>query len=183
LASALEYVHEQGCLHGDVQSHNILYTADRQVKLTKFAHIRVPRSRAGSLTITEGHRLYAPPEWRDSCLPDHELSAVERPQPSYDAWGMGSPTPCVLAELATATLLEECEDGGSLTETEWRDLITEAQAAQPGALGAVVAGLLAWDCDDRMYVRTAHRLAASLTPARITRLFQSFKTTSLKRCA
>lgn len=27
-----------GCLHGDVQSQNILYTAERHIKLTKFGH-------------------------------------------------------------------------------------------------------------------------------------------------
>jgi len=173
LASALEYVHEQGCLHGDVQSQNTLYTAERHIKLTKFGHIRVPRSRARSLTITGGGRLYAPPEWGDSCLPDHELSAVDRPCPSYDAWGMG----CVLAELATTTLLEDRGNGERLTGAEWDGLVTEAKAAQHGAFAAVVAGLLTRDCDDRMDVRTAHRLLDSKHPARLTRFFQPFKIT------
>eukprot|EP00667_Euglena_gracilis_P012476 EG_transcript_12815 len=36
LASALAYIHDQGCLHGDLRPESVLVTADKQLKLTSF---------------------------------------------------------------------------------------------------------------------------------------------------
>eukprot|EP00667_Euglena_gracilis_P020496 EG_transcript_22200 len=98
LTAALEYLHAQELLHGDLRPETVLVTQDNQLKLASFGSpLWVERGGRVSRTITGGDRVYAPPEWADSVVAHRHLQPWEIPLPSYDMWSLG----CVLTELVT----------------------------------------------------------------------------------
>eukprot|EP00667_Euglena_gracilis_P009033 EG_transcript_9169 len=153
LASALQYLHQQGILHGDVRAdHVLLATHDEEVRLTGLTHSLGLRRRAPGhlVTLTGGHRLYAPPEWAESPFPGRALLPTETPLPSYDMWGLG----CLLVELCTHNLLEDrlglnssplATDAAALEA-----VLHEMEAVHRGAFARLGHGLLDRDPETRM---------------------------------
>eukprot|EP00667_Euglena_gracilis_P017695 EG_transcript_18698 len=105
LASALQYLHQQGLLHGDLRPEHVLlsqHTEDvRLIGLTDSVGLR--RRCTGLVTVTGGQGLYAPPEWANSQFVGRRLHPTETPLPSYDMWTLG----CLLVELCTSQTLED----------------------------------------------------------------------------
>eukprot|EP00667_Euglena_gracilis_P008259 EG_transcript_8355 len=164
LASALQYLHQQGILHGDLRAdHVLLATHDEEVRLTGLTHSLGLRRRAPGrrLTVTGGPQLYAPPEWVESAFLARALHPTETPLPSYDMWALG----CLLAELCTGRLLEDRQglhgpplalDATALEEAQQR-----METAHRGAFARLGQGLLDVDPETRLTAEEALRAARS----------------------
>eukprot|EP00667_Euglena_gracilis_P020033 EG_transcript_21587 len=84
LASALQYLHQQGILHGDLRpDHVMLYTHHEEVRLIGLTDSVGLRCRSsGPVSVTGGRLLYAPPEWAESPFLGRVLHPTEVPLPS-----------------------------------------------------------------------------------------------------
>eukprot|EP00667_Euglena_gracilis_P005962 EG_transcript_6006 len=158
LASALQYLHQQGILHGDVRAdHVLLATHDEEVRLTGLTHSLGLRRRAPGqrLTVTGGHGLFAPPEWAESGFQGRALHPTEVPLPSYDMWGLG----CLLVELCTNNLLEDRlglnSDPLAADAVALEAVQQELEAVHRGAFAPLGFGLLDCDPDTRLTAEAA----------------------------
>eukprot|EP00667_Euglena_gracilis_P008579 EG_transcript_8690 len=151
LASALEYLHNQGLLHGDLRPDNVLLATDTEVRLAGLTHqIGLRRRAPGAVTVTGGHRLYAPPEWAGSPFRGRALHATEVPLPSYDMWGLG----CLLVELCTGKLLEDrlglTNSPLALDAAAMEAVRLQMRSAHKGAFAQLAQRLLDADPDTRL---------------------------------
>lgn len=159
LLSALQYLHDQGILHGDLQPGNIMCTKGHQLKITNFgSSLRIQRNSTAPLTFTGGARAYAPPEWAESTVPHRSLQPLEVPLASYDMWSLG----CILSELATMKLLpsDRLSGASSLGElpSSLEALQHELAVIHSGRFAALSRGLLHCDPMDRLTANEATRL-------------------------
>eukprot|EP00668_Euglena_longa_P042582 GGOE01056362.1.p1 GENE.GGOE01056362.1~~GGOE01056362.1.p1 ORF type:complete len:258 (-),score=48.74 GGOE01056362.1:15-788(-) len=173
LASALAYIHQQGMLHGDVCSANVLLaagstTGTMAVRLTNFGSSqRAVQPRSAPLTLTGGSRRYAPPEWVNHTTPCRPLTQLETPLPSYDLWGLG----CVLSEMATMKLVPGeiflLEDPLAADPFALAALKEEMARVHDGLLVELCCGLLEVDPDERLSAEEVpdHLPAASSLPS------------------
>eukprot|EP00667_Euglena_gracilis_P004792 EG_transcript_4819 len=141
LATALAFIHERGCLHGDLRPESVLVTVDKQLKLTSFGSpLWVERKGLTPRTITGGCKTYAPPEWMASELPHRKLRSCETPLSSYDMWSLG----CVLTELVTLKLLSDQPwlQGCLAADVEGQHGVAKEVAAFHGGLFSPLLGSL-----------------------------------------
>eukprot|EP00667_Euglena_gracilis_P010600 EG_transcript_10805 len=163
LAAALQYVHEQGLLHGDLRPENVLVTPENKLKLASFGsplwierHGRVPR------TITGGDRVYAPPEWADTVPLHRRLQPAETPAPAYDMWSLG----CVVTELVTLKQLRQdrrCTAALASNAEMLAGLHAEVATAHEGRFATLCAKLLAVDVKSRLTAAATGAVLRSLT--------------------
>ena len=78
VAAALESIHSDGILHGDVKPSNILRCLDGHIKLTDFSTFRFLESSEAVFSFSLG---YAPPE---------SLFGIGKADPSIDVYGLGA---------------------------------------------------------------------------------------------
>eukprot|EP00667_Euglena_gracilis_P006523 EG_transcript_6577 len=163
LAAALEYLHTQEVLHGDVRPETILVTQDNQLKLSSFGSpLWVERGGRVTRTITGGDRVYAPPEWADSVVPHHPLQPSETPLPSYDMWSMG----CVVTELVTLKLLRpdrHCTTALAIKTNTLQEVFDDVARAHSGLFAPLCSKLLLPDADERLSASEARRLLCGLS--------------------
>eukprot|EP00667_Euglena_gracilis_P011210 EG_transcript_11432 len=178
IASALEYIHSQEVLHGDLRPETVLVTKQWQLKLASFGSpLWVERNARIRRTITGGDRVYAPPEWADSVVPHRRLSPTETPLPSYDMWSLG----CVVTELATLKLLRAdrgCTSALSADPPTLYGILEEVAATHRGLLALLCAKLLVPDSSERLMAEEAcfllRRLQAEPVPVKTPRSARSW---------
>eukprot|EP00668_Euglena_longa_P010573 GGOE01012807.1.p1 GENE.GGOE01012807.1~~GGOE01012807.1.p1 ORF type:complete len:406 (-),score=122.49 GGOE01012807.1:1595-2782(-) len=157
LASALQYLHQQGLLHGDLRPENVLLATDTEVRLIGLTHSIGLRCRSvGPVTVTGGQRLYAPPEWASSTIRGRALHPTEVPLPSYDMWGLG----CLLTELCTTKLLEDrlgLHGTPLALDTSALEAVQrQMQTVHKGVFAPLSQGLLDLDPDNRLSAEDVH---------------------------
>eukprot|EP00668_Euglena_longa_P042425 GGOE01056136.1.p1 GENE.GGOE01056136.1~~GGOE01056136.1.p1 ORF type:complete len:355 (+),score=101.33 GGOE01056136.1:77-1141(+) len=150
LASALAYIHDQGFIHGDLRSANVLMEK-KQLKLMSFGSpLWLERRGLTPRCITGGCKAYAPPEWMDSEVPHRDLQEWEKPLSSYDMWSLG----CVLSELVTLKLLRnDRHHWGTALASDPADLqgvSQEVAATHDGLFSPLLERLLDTDPEARM---------------------------------
>eukprot|EP00668_Euglena_longa_P036919 GGOE01047497.1.p1 GENE.GGOE01047497.1~~GGOE01047497.1.p1 ORF type:complete len:362 (-),score=98.01 GGOE01047497.1:744-1799(-) len=167
LASALAYIHEEGCLHGNLCPESVLLTMEKRLKLTGFGSpLCLERRGLAPRTITGGCRTYAPPEWMDSESPHRALQALEMPLPSYDMWSLG----CVLSELVTLKLLRQdrryLRSALAADPIGLQGIAQEVAVAHHGLFALLFDRLLETDSDARITAPEALEALHSLSPRR-----------------
>eukprot|EP00667_Euglena_gracilis_P008642 EG_transcript_8762 len=152
LASALQCLHQQELLHGDLRpEHVLLHPFKEEVRLIGLTDgVGLRRRSKGPVTVTGGRGLYAPPEWAQSHFLGRRLHPQETPLPSYDMWTLG----CLLVELCTGRTLEDRlgPHGPSLAASPaaMQAVRVQMQSAHKGVFEPLSRGLLDPDPDTRL---------------------------------
>eukprot|EP00667_Euglena_gracilis_P006439 EG_transcript_6494 len=152
LATALQYLHEQGLLHGDLRpEHVLLHQYRKEVRVIGLADsVGLRRRSAGAASVTGGRLLAVPPEWAHSSFLGRRLHPQEVPLPSYDMWTLG----CLLVELCTGKTLEARlgPHGPPLAVNlpVMEEVRQQVQTAHKGLFAPLARGLLDPDPDTRL---------------------------------
>ena len=160
LASAVGYMHNQGVIHGDLKSDNILITTGGATKIGDFGRSR----RMGSMDhvpMGGGEVTYLPPEHGTS-------SSVA---PSFDMWGVG----LILAEVSIMELIRSFVVLGQPLSSQKRSreiLRQKVQAVHGGQMSPIIMGLLVPEPETRM---TATEVYEKVSKMKSNKLVSSLK--------
>eukprot|EP00667_Euglena_gracilis_P012009 EG_transcript_12314 len=166
LAAVLQYLHQQGLLHGDLRpEHVLLYQHKEEVRLIGLTDsVGLRRRAAGATSVTGGRLLYAPPEWAHSPFLGRKLHPQETPLPSYDMWALG----CLLVELCTGKLLEDRLGAHgtplALSPTALEAVKTQMHSAHKGIFEPLSRGLLDPDPDTRLTPEEVQEVLREIKP-------------------
>eukprot|EP00667_Euglena_gracilis_P009393 EG_transcript_9549 len=170
LAAALQFLHEQGLLHGDLRpDHVLLYTHQEEVRLIGLTDsIGLRRRSGGPATLTGGRGLYAPPEWAESPFLGRRLHPTEVPLPSYDMWALG----CLLVELCTGKLLEDRlglhGTPLSLNPSAMEAVRLQMQSVHRGAFEPLSRALLEADPETRLTPQGVQEVLRVTNPVKVS---------------
>lgn len=146
---AIEYVHAQGIIHGDLKPNNMLLAGDSHVKLLDFGLSR-PRG-SHRRPLTSGTLEYIAPEILLGEVSDHRA----------DLYSLG----VVLYQMATGELPFGDLEPGELVQKQVHEMPQTPQALNPDvfpALSGVIMKLLAKDPMERF--NSANEVIAALNP-------------------
>ncbi|KAH7437297.1 hypothetical protein KP509_05G065100 [Ceratopteris richardii] len=90
ISKGLAYLHENGVVHCDIKSKNILVGSCGDVKIADFGAAR----RIGEEAVMEGTRVRGTPHWMAP-----EVAMGEAPTPASDIWSLG----CTVVEMLQGT--------------------------------------------------------------------------------
>jgi tetratricopeptide (TPR) repeat protein/predicted Ser/Thr protein kinase len=135
MCQALAYAHDQGIVHRDIKPSNVLWTKNKQCKITDFGLARALTTTANTLTTTGGTPYYMSPEQTLGNNLDHRT----------DLYSLG----VMMFELATGSLpFTEGDVGYHHVHTPPPDPRTR-NPKLPAALGAMIVRMLAKKPEDR----------------------------------
>ncbi len=152
ICEALQYAHERGIVHGNLQPASILIGPDGQVRLTDFAFKRAYREGEPAIAqVEEGNAAYVAPE-----------QVVGMLNPASDVYALG----VLLYRLLTGELPYDGESAGAIAMLHANEPIPSLRALCPDipeALEMVVRVALAKTVDARF--RSPRALATALMQA------------------
>ncbi len=135
MCQALGYAHEQSIVHRDIKPSNVLWTKQKQAKITDFGLARALNQSANTLTTTGGTPYYMSPEQTLGNPLDHRT----------DIYSLG----IMMFELAAGQLpFTEGDIGYHHVHTPAPEL-RSVNAKIPPALSGIVARMLSKKPDER----------------------------------
>ncbi len=135
MCQALTYAHERSIVHRDIKPSNVLWTKDKQVKVTDFGLARALNQGANTMTTTGGTPYYMSPEQTLGKNLDHRT----------DIYSLG----VMMFELATARLpFEEGDIGYHHVHSEAPNPSVHRNDLPP-AMSRIILRCLAKKADER----------------------------------